>query len=79
VVLQPPRARVGSGSQSLEASSCIAQLEAEVAQLTEALRQRQLLGVATVLGAQRFAIIPEWYWTLAADNADENSGGANSN
>ena len=79
MVLQPPRARVCSGSQSLEASSCVAQLEAEIAQLTEALRQRQLLGVATVLVAQRFAIIPERYSTLAADNADENSGAANSN
>ena len=79
MVLQTPLARVCSGSQSLEAGSCVAQLEAEVAQLTEALRQRQLLGVATVLVAQRFAIIPERYWTLAADNAEENSGAANSN
>ena len=79
MVLQTPRARVCSGSQSLEAGSCVAQLEAEVAQLTEVLRQRQLLGVATVLVAQRFGVIPERYWTLAADNADENSGAANSN
>jgi hypothetical protein len=69
VVLQPPRARVHSGSQSLEASSCVAQLEAELAQLMDALRHRQVLGVATGLAAQRFVIIPEWDSTLAADNA----------
>ena len=36
-------------SQSLEASSRVAQLEAEIAQLKEALRQRQQIGVATGL------------------------------
>jgi hypothetical protein len=42
-------------------------------------RQRQQIGVATGLLAQRFAISPERAWTLAADNADdENSGVAGS-
>ena len=35
MVLQPPQARVCSGSQSLEASSRVAQLEAEITQLKE--------------------------------------------
>jgi hypothetical protein len=47
----------------------VAQLEAELAQLMDALRHRQVLGVATGLAAQRFVIIPEWDSTLAADNA----------
>ena len=73
MVLQPAQATY-SGSQSLEASSCVAQSEAKIAQLKEALRQRQLFGVATGLVAQRSAIISQPDWTLAADNADENSG-----
>ena len=72
MVLQPPQARVSSGSQSLLASSGVAQLDAEIAQLKEA-----LVGVATGLLAQRFAIGPER--AAPADNADdENSGVANS-
>ena len=73
MALQPPRSRVCSGSQSLEASPRVALLVAEIAQLAEAPRQQ--IGVATGLLAQRFAISPERAWTLAADNADdENSG-----
>ena len=36
MVLQPPQARVCSRSESLEASSRVAQLEAQIAQLKEA-------------------------------------------
>jgi hypothetical protein len=79
MALQPPQSRVCSGSQSLEASPRVALLVAEIAQLTEAPRQRQQIGVATGLLAQRFVISPERAWTLAADNADdENSGVAGS-
>jgi len=59
MVLQPPQTRVCSSPQSLEASSGVAQLEAEIAQLKQALRQRQHIGVATGLLAQRFAKRPE--------------------
>ena len=52
--------------------------EAEIAQLNEALRQRQQIGLATGRQAQRFAITPERARWLAADNADdENTGAAN--
>jgi AmiR/NasT family two-component response regulator len=79
MVLQQPQSRVCSGSQSLDASPRVALLVAEIAQLKEAPRQRQQIGVATGLLAQRFAISPEGAWTLAADNADdENSGVASS-
>jgi hypothetical protein len=42
-------------------------------ELKEALRQRQQTGVVTGLLAQRFATTPERAWTLAADNADEET------
>jgi hypothetical protein len=42
----------------------VAQLEAEVAQLKDALARRQQIGVATGLLAQRFAISPERAWSL---------------
>lgn len=48
---------------SLEASR-VAQLEAEIAQLKDALARRQQIGVATGLLAQRFAISPERAWSL---------------
>lgn len=54
MALQPPQSRVCSGSQSLEASPRVALLVAEIAQLAEAPRQRQQIGVATGLLAQRF-------------------------
>jgi hypothetical protein len=68
MVLLLPQARVCSGSQSLLASSGVAQLEAEIAQLKEA-----LIGVATGPLAQRFAIGPELH--APADNADDENGG----
>jgi AmiR/NasT family two-component response regulator len=75
MVLQQPQATVCLGSQSLEPSSGVAQLEAEIPQLTEALRQRKQIGVATGLLARRFAITPEQAWTLAAANADHQASG----
>jgi hypothetical protein len=59
MVLQPPQASVRSGSQSLLASSGVAQSEAEIAQPKEA-----LIGVATGPLAPRFAIGPERACTL---------------
>jgi hypothetical protein len=59
MVLQPPQTRVCSSPQSLKAISRVAQLEAEIAQLKEALRQRQYVGMATDLLAQGFPISPE--------------------
>jgi hypothetical protein len=73
MIFQQPQARVCLGSQSWEASSPVAQLEA--VQLEEALRQRQQIGVAPGLLGQRFPIIRERAWTLAADNADDENGG----
>jgi hypothetical protein len=67
--MQPSQARVCSGSHSLEASDCVLQLEAEIAQLKEA--------VATGLLAQRFAT-HDRACVLAAHTDDENSGVANS-
>jgi hypothetical protein len=53
-------------------------MEAEIAQLKEALRQRQQMGAGTGLLALRFAITPERALTLAANTAgDENTGVAN--
>jgi hypothetical protein len=63
MVSQPP-AEVGSVLESPEASSRVAELEAQVAQLKEALGRRQQIGVATGLLAQRFDITPERAWSL---------------
>ena len=73
MLVQPPQAGVRLGSQSLKVTSSVAQVEAKIAQLKEALRQRQQTGVVTGLLAQRFATTPERAWTLAADNADEET------
>jgi hypothetical protein len=78
MVVQPPHTKVWSSCQSPEASSRTAQLAVEIARLNAALRQRQQIGLATGLLADRFAIIPERGWTAAEDKADENSGAANS-
>jgi AmiR/NasT family two-component response regulator len=69
MVLQPPQARVCSRLQSREASSRATQLEADIAQRKEALRQRHWIRLATGLVAQRSAITPHRAWTLAADEA----------
>ena len=55
--------RIEPGFASLEVGR-VAQLEAEVAQLKEALANRQQIGVAIGLLAQRFAISPERAWSL---------------
>lgn len=73
MIFQQPQARVCSGSPSREAGSPVAQLEAEIAQLKETLRQR--IGGAPSLAGQRFPITRERAWTLAADNADNENGG----
>ena len=54
---------IGPVFASLETSR-VAQLEAEIAQLKDALARRQQIGVATGLLAQRFAISPEQAWSL---------------
>jgi hypothetical protein len=64
MVSQPPPTEVGSVLEILDASSRVEQLEAEIAQLKDALARRQQIGVATGLLAQRFAISPERAWSL---------------
>jgi hypothetical protein len=58
MVSPPPPTEVGLVFESLEASSRVAQLEAEIAQLMHALTRRQQIGVATGCWAQRFAHHP---------------------
>jgi hypothetical protein len=50
--------------ESQQASSRVAELEAEIAHLKEALARRQQIGVATGLLAQRFGISPDRAWSL---------------
>ncbi|MFL6047823.1 MAG: ANTAR domain-containing protein [Propionibacteriaceae bacterium] len=64
MVPQPPATGVGSILDSLESGGRVAELEAEVAQLKEALARRQQIGVATGLIAQRFGIDPDRAWSL---------------
>ena len=59
-----PPTEVGLVFENLEASSRVAQLEAEIAQHKDALARRQQIGVATGLLAQRFAHHPERAWSL---------------
>ena len=60
---QPPPTEVGLVFES-GASSRVAQLEAEIAQLKDALARRQQIGVATGLLDQRFAHHPKRAWSL---------------
>src|SRR4029450_2905515 len=60
----PPTEEVGLILENLEASNRVAELEAEVAQLKQALARRQQIGVATGLLAQRFGISPDRAWSL---------------
>jgi ANTAR domain len=61
-VSQPP---IGIEPVSTSLQACrVAQLEAEIAQLKDALARRQQIGVATGLLAQRFAVSPEQAWSL---------------
>jgi len=64
MVSQPPPTEVGFILERLEASNRVAELEAEVAQLKDALARRQQIGVATGLLAQRFSISPDRAWSL---------------
>lgn len=64
MVPQLPHAEAGLVARSPDTSSRVAQLEAEIAQLRDALARRQQIGVATGLLAQRFAISPDRAWSL---------------
>jgi hypothetical protein len=64
MIPQQLRTEVESAFEMLEANSRVAELEAEIAQLKDALAKRQQIGVATGLLAQRFAITPERAWSL---------------
>ena len=61
---QPSPMGVGLVAGSPENSSRVAELEAEIAQLRDALARRQQIGVAIGLLAQRFGISPERAWSL---------------
>jgi hypothetical protein len=63
MVSQPPHTTAGSVAGS-DISSRVAELEAEIAQLRDALARRQQIGVATGLLAQRFGISPDRAWSL---------------
>jgi hypothetical protein len=64
MVSPPPPTHVGLVAERLDVSSRVAALEAEIAQLRDALTRRQQIGVAVGLLAQRFAISPERAWSL---------------
>jgi hypothetical protein len=64
MVWTPQHTEAGSVLETADLVSRVAQLEAEVAQLRDALTRRQQIGVATGLLAQRFAISPERAWSL---------------
>jgi ANTAR domain len=64
MISQQPSTEVGLVLEILEGSSRVAQLEAEIAQLKDALARRQQIGVATGLLAQRFGVTPERAWSL---------------
>jgi uncharacterized small protein (DUF1192 family) len=64
MISQQSSIQVGAVLEILEGSSRVAQLEAEIAQLKDALARRQQIGIATGLLAQRFGITPERAWSL---------------
>jgi ANTAR domain len=64
MVSRPPDTTAGSVAGSQDTSSRVAELEAEIAQLRDALARRQQIGVATGLLAQRFGISPDQAWAL---------------
>ena len=64
MVSPPQHTEAGLVVATPDLDSRVAQLEAEVAQLRDALTRRQQIGVATGLLAQRFAISPERAWSL---------------
>jgi hypothetical protein len=63
MVSQPSHTTAGSAAVS-DISSRVTELEAEIAQLRDALARRQQIGVATGLLAQRFGISPDRAWSL---------------
>ena len=63
MVSQPSHTEVEMVAGS-DTSSRVAELEAEIAQLRDALARRQQIGVATGLLAQRFGISPDRAWSL---------------
>ncbi len=64
MVSQSPHTEAGLISGNADTNSRVAELEAEIAQLKDALARRQQIGVATGLLAQRFAISPDRAWSL---------------
>jgi hypothetical protein len=64
MVSRPPDTTAGSVAGSPDTSSRVVELEAEIAQLRDALARRQQIGVATGLLAQRFGISPDRAWSL---------------
>jgi hypothetical protein len=64
MVLQSPHTEAGLISGNADTNSRVAELEAEIAQLKDALARRQQIGVATGLLAQRFGISPDRAWSL---------------
>ena len=64
MVSTPQSIRTGLVAETKDLGSRVAQLEAEIAQLRDALTRRQQIGVATGLLAQRFAISPDRAWSL---------------
>jgi hypothetical protein len=64
MVSHSPHTVAGVVARSPDTSSRVAELEAEIAQLRDALARRQQIGVATGLLAQRFAISPDRAWSL---------------
>ena len=64
MVSQQLHQEAGLVARCPDASSQVAELEAEIAQLRDALARRQQIGVATGLVAQRFAHHPERAWSL---------------
>jgi hypothetical protein len=70
MVSQPPPTEVGLVFESREASSRVAQLEAEIAQLKDALARRQQIGVAT--GAAGPALLPSPRAGLVTPHLSQN-------
>ena len=64
MVLHPPHVEADWVAERPDLDLRVAELEAEIAQLKDALTRRQQIGVATGLLAQRFAINPERAWSL---------------
>jgi hypothetical protein len=64
MVLQQPHTEAASLAERPDLDARVAELEAEIVQLRDALTRRQQIGVATGLLAQRFGISPERAWSL---------------